>query len=53
MPEEAQPRRSRGAAIKCVVVDSEKEMDQESFDRVVHILAELCYRAYRLCRSLK
>lgn len=47
MPEEAQPRRSRGDAIKCVVVESEKEMDQESFERVIHILAELCLRAYR------
>ncbi len=47
MSGETQSRRSRGDAIKCVVVESEKEMDQESFERVIHILAELCLRAYR------
>lgn len=47
MPEGTQARRSRGDAIKCIAVDSGKEMDRESFEGVVHILAELCYRAYR------
>ena len=46
MSDETQARRSRGDGIKCVTVDSGKVMDRESFEGVVHILAEWCYRAY-------